>query len=44
MSGAVEGIGSKMDVSQDIFNLLHQISMNVSGNVSEMKRDKIDVS
>ena len=42
VGGAVGLIGSKMNVFQDILNLLHQISMKLRGNVLGMKRMKTD--
>ena len=42
VGGAVGLIGSKMNVFQDILNLLHQISMKLWGNVLGMKRKKTD--
>ena len=42
VGGAVGLIGSKINVFQDILNLLHQISMKLWGNVLGMKKMKTD--
>ena len=41
--GVIDGVmGSKMNVLQQIFNLVHQISMKLSGNVLDIIRIKTD--